>query len=201
MDPLRADPMKLHPQEQAQVADAVDKRRREYAAGRLLAHSLLHELGADSCVPLINGADRAPQWPAGVVGSITHCMGWCAVAAASAAVSRGIGIDIEPAQPLPEGTATLVLTAAEHDGLARLPPALRAHAERLVFSAKEAAYKALYPSTRTFLDFPDLQVELDTDGGFVATPTRAAAIATGPIRGRYRVTGEYLATAVVLPPV
>lgn len=198
MAPAQADPTTLHPLEQAQVAAAVSSRRHEYAAGRHLARPLLHALGA-APAPLLNGADRAPLWPPGIIGSITHCTGLCVVAVASAATARGIGIDVEPARPLPQDVVASVLVAGESDHFAALPDDAIGCADRLVFCAKEAAYKALYPSLRKFLDFPDLRVELAADGTFAVSPTGPLPGVHAPLRGRYRVAGDLLAAAVLHP--
>lgn len=199
MDPQQADPAAIHPAERAQVERAVGGRQREYAAGRLLAHPLLAALGAGNA-PLLNGCDRSPVWPPGIVGSIAHCPTLCAVAVGKAQAVFALGIDVEPAIALPDGVAEQVLSAAERLAIAKLPSALQKVADRLVFSAKEATYKALYPSTRQFLDFPDLHLELSAAGDFVATATRPLPFARTQIRGRFRIDGEYMATAVVLRP-
>jgi 4'-phosphopantetheinyl transferase EntD len=197
MDPRLADPACLHPLEREQITNAVESRRREYAAGRLLARSLLGATGSAD-VALTNGPDRAPIWPPHVVGSITHCPSLCAVAIARSSDLFGIGIDVEPAEPLPEDVADRVLSPAERKSIARLPRQLRTVAARLVFSAKEATYKALYPTTRRFLDFPDLHVELDTNGEFTVNGTAAFVIPKEQIRGSYSIDREHLATVVVM---
>lgn len=197
MDPLHADPAVLDPFERLQIMRAVDSRRREFAAGRLLAHSLLSALDAPRA-SLLNGVDRAPVWPLSIVGSITHCSSLCVVAVARASEVSGLGIDVEHAEPLPPDIATRVVSPAERQSIARLPRPLRALADRLIFSAKEASYKALYPSIKHFIDFPELHVELDEAGRFSATGRGAFALPTTPIRGRYRIEGGFLATAVTL---
>lgn len=198
MVPDQADPAQLLTAELAQIAHAVERRRREYAAGRLLARALLRELGVQEA-PLLNGADRVPQWPAGIVGSITHCAGLCAVVVAASAGVRAIGIDAEPAEPLPEGVAARVLGEADRRSLERLPADLESCADRLVFSAKEAVFKALFPLTRTFLDFPDIEVELEAGGRFAAMALPLPTV--GPVRGRYRVANGYMATALLWPDI
>lgn len=199
MDPACADPADLHPDERAQIANAVPRRQREFAAGRLLVRSLLPRLGVNG-VPLLNDGDRVPLWPSALHGSITHCEDWCAAALMPASQGDGLGIDVEPARPLPEGVAARVLTAGEQEAISELPTPLRPHAERLVFCAKEAAYKALFPRTRRFLDFPELHVALDAHGGFVVMPAHESTGFAAALIGRYRIADGYLATAVVLPP-
>src|SRR3569623_1114660 len=65
------EPQPIHPDEAQQVAGAVAKRRVEFAAGRACARRALTRLGIRDFV-LKNGAARAPRWPRGVVGSISH---------------------------------------------------------------------------------------------------------------------------------
>jgi 4'-phosphopantetheinyl transferase EntD len=64
----------LYPQEADAVARAVPKRQREYATVRLCARRAMSELGVEP-VPLLAGRRGAPQWPSGVIGSLTHCDG------------------------------------------------------------------------------------------------------------------------------
>jgi hypothetical protein len=71
MDPRLANPEGLPREERSIVAAAVDSRRREFAAGRILARRLLQSLGFDG--PLKRNSDGTPVWPAGIFRSITHC--------------------------------------------------------------------------------------------------------------------------------
>jgi len=59
----------LFPEEEAVVARAVDKGRREFAAARACARAGLARLGVPPA-PILPGVRGAPQWPAGIVGSI-----------------------------------------------------------------------------------------------------------------------------------
>ena len=192
MDPLTADPSALFPEERAEVARAVPKRAREFAAGRLLARQLFGELGMSSerAIPVAEG--RAPLWPAGVVGSISHCHDLCAVALASRARSTGIGIDVEANRLLGRELRDLCLRPDEFG----LPQSLW----MLLFSAKESVYKALFPTMRQFLDFQDVSIRFEGEGTFRATLWRSAP----PFRvgehfpGRFFVGERHIATAVVL---
>ena len=81
----------LLPEEEQIVAHAVESRRREYAAVRSCARACLGRLGYRR-VPILPGVGGAPSWPAGVLGSMTHCAGYAAAAqsrpaAASAALT------------------------------------------------------------------------------------------------------------------
>jgi len=172
MDPAMADSERLRPEERAFVAAAVGCRRREFAAGRLLARSLLRSMGKDTA--LRREVDGRPAWPPGIVGSITHCTTLAAVAVASADACCGIGIDIEAERPLPPGVPRLVLSGQEQRWIMGCDPRQAADTLLRVFCAKEALYKAIYPLTRTALPLRALIVEPCAENDhFVARLDRA----------------------------
>ena len=73
----------LFPAEEVLVAKAVESRRHEFATARNCAHRALALLG-EAPAPIVRRERGAPQWPAGIVGSITHCAGYRAAAVARA---------------------------------------------------------------------------------------------------------------------
>ena len=93
IDPREVSPDVLLPAEAAQVATAVAKRRREFAAGRYLARKLLSRLDLPQDTPLLNGEDRAPVWPEGVAGTISHTRHRAAVAVARSPAVLSLGCD------------------------------------------------------------------------------------------------------------
>jgi 4'-phosphopantetheinyl transferase EntD len=200
MPPAQADPASLHAEERLQIERAVDKRQREFAAGRLLAHGLLEAIGEPRS-PLLPDADRVPSWPPGVVGSITHCHSLCAVAVAPATQWSGIGLDVEPAAAMDEALLPHILRDVEHARIAALPDALRPLGGILVFSVKEAVYKAIYPQCRVFLEFHQVEIAFEGEDGFVAEVLVPGAHPPGQarIRGRYRVVDGHVASTVLLP--
>jgi 4'-phosphopantetheinyl transferase EntD len=104
----------------------------------------------------------APIWPTGVVGSLSHD---ARVAVATVAMQRDIGalgIDVEPAEPLPTDLLDIVATPHERLRIADDP-----YGGRLLFVAKEAVYKAVYPIDQTFLDHHDVQINLVERKAFV----------------------------------
>lgn len=157
--------VRLFPEEHSVIAGAVEKRRREFVGARFCARSALRQLGLPA-VPLLPGSGGAPTWPEGVVGSITHCDGYCASAVASARDVLAIGIDAEPATPLPGGILEAVALPDEHEAVdalsARSP---QVPWDRLLFSAKESVYKAWYPLTGTWLDFHEARVSFRAQPG------------------------------------
>jgi len=150
-----------HPEEAEAVASAVDARRREFATGRRLAHELLDGLGLDDG-PLLLGRDRAPLWPDGATGSISHGAGHCVVAVARTERVEAVGVDLEDDGPLADDLFASILTARERAALEEEDGMLGATAKR-VFCAKEATYKALSSRVRRILDFHDVEIELAGD--------------------------------------
>lgn len=149
--------------EEAMIAKAVEKRRREFAGGRGCAHRALERLGATPG-PILGGKRGEPIWPPGVVGSITHCKGYRGSAVARRTDLVAIGIDAEPHAPLPEGLIADVARPEERGPLAELTRAEPGvHWDRLLFSAKEAVYKAWYPLTERWLGFEDAVLGFDPD--------------------------------------
>lgn len=135
------------------------KRQCEYLAGRLCARHALWQLTGHASVPAV-GEDRAPQWPAGIVGSITHSAGHAAALVAHANNWRGLGMDLERLLS-PERSQRLageILTSHELLRLQQLDPALHPWLISLTFSAKESLFKALYPLVGQRFYFQDAQV-------------------------------------------
>lgn len=185
----------LFAEERAHIANAVAKRRVEFAAVRRCAREALRELGF-SPAPILPGEKREPQWPPGVIGSMTHCAGYGAAAIARVSDVAVLGIDAEVHGPLPEGVFELVSLESERERLAALaayaaPGQQHVHWDRVLFSAKESVYKAWFPLTRRWLGFEEADIDLRPDGTFTvtllatatapATATTSSAAATAPV--------------------
>jgi 4'-phosphopantetheinyl transferase EntD len=199
----------LFPAEAAAVASANPARRLEFAAGRAVARAALAGLGAP-VGPVLPGRGGEPRWPDGVVGSITHCAGYRACAVAPARDMTAVGIDAEPRLALGDGLLDAVAGDAERGWLKELSAAVPGIPwDRLLFCAKEAAYKACYPHTGGRLDPRSVTIQISTAGTFAAVRPRASA--PDPISGHLdgrplaRLTGRWLAgselivTAVSVP--
>jgi 4'-phosphopantetheinyl transferase EntD len=155
-----------HPEEQRAVATAGEPRRREFLSARACAHRALAALGRDDG-PVGVGPRRAPRWPSGVVGSIAHGGSWAGAAVADAHHALGIGLDVEPLDaPLPPEVAHIVLTDDERTRMAGEPAAAVGLLGTITFSAKECAYKCLFPVTGWELEFHDLTVSIDLAAGY-----------------------------------
>lgn len=195
----------LFAEEQAVLGRAVEKRRREFTTARDCARRALAGLGV---MPLAipSGPRGEPRWPAGIVGSITHCDGYRACAVARASELVALGIDAEPNEPLPDGVLGAIARAEELTHLrqlARAAPAI--HWDRLLFSAKESVYKAWYPLTRRELGFEDAALAIDPRAGsftarvLVPAPALADARLT-LLSGRWLVRDGLVLTVVAIVP-
>jgi 4'-phosphopantetheinyl transferase EntD len=194
----------LYPEEEAVVARAVDKRRREFTTARVCARAALARIGVPPA-PLVPGYRGAPTWPAGVVGSMTHCATYRAAAVARADHIVTIGVDGEPDEPLPDGVLESVSSAGERAVLARLTADHPGVCwDRLLFSAKEAVYKAWFPLTGRWLGFEEATVAFDTGTkGFTARLLVPGPVVSGrPLTGftgRWLSRDGLLLTAIALP--
>ena len=150
----------LFPEERACLANAVEKRRAEFGTARVAARRALAQLGFPPR-PLVPNKDRSPVWPDGVVGSITHTRGYCAVIVASASDFVSLGVDAEQDKTLTTELIRMICTPAEREGLKDSDAVL-------YFAAKEAFYKCQYPLTRKFLGFQDVELDLDLARGTFA---------------------------------
>jgi 4'-phosphopantetheinyl transferase EntD len=194
----------LFPEEERALGRAVDKRRREFVTARACARRALQQLGLPP-VAIPPGARGEPRWPAGVVGSITHCAGYRACVAARTEALATIGIDAEPNEPLPNGVLGEIARAEERERLlelARLEPSVRW--DRLLFSAKEAVYKAWFPLAERWLGFEDATISVDP----VGRAFEACLLVSGPLvgvdrlrslAGRFLVRDGLVLTTVSLP--
>ncbi len=197
----------LFAEESAVIAQAVDKRRREFTGVRACAREALARIG-QAPVPLVPGLRGAPIWPVGVVGSMTHCDGYCAAAVATETELSSVGVDAEPASALPPGVLDLVASPQERAHLVEngtLAPALPW--DRLLFSAKESVYKTWFPLTLSWLDFTEAELTFRQDadgrsGQFTARILKSVPEGHAPelslLEGRWLVDRGLVMTAIAV---
>jgi 4'-phosphopantetheinyl transferase EntD len=144
----------LRPDEISAFASSATKVRRASGAARIIARELLGELGhVDSAVP--KAPSGTPIWPPGVVGSLAHDDRVAVAAVGRSYMSYALGIDVEPAEILPPELLDIVATRQERLQIHDDP-----YEGRLLFAAKEAVYKAVFPLDHTFLDHHDIEVNM-----------------------------------------
>lgn len=170
----------------AGLESAIDKRRREYLAGRISArHALRRLLGPAASEGEIAGDDDdVPQWPEGVVGSISHGAGSGFAAVAAASRYQGLGVDVERVVSVEQAGRLASRVLNEREMCLRQGSGGLSEAEMftLAFSAKESAYKALFPRYRQVLGFSDVELERRETGD--------GGVRSGALRLRTRVASE-----------
>jgi len=151
----------LRPEEDRLLSPrAAEKRRVEFSLGRAAAHDAIAGLLGASPHPIGKGENGEPLWPEGLVGSITHSAGTAMAAVGRRTDTGGIGIDLE-SLPMRAGRdlSRRVCTPGEMAWVMEAADAPEARLRvRMLFSAKESVYKALFPSGRTFLGFQDVEL-------------------------------------------
>jgi 4'-phosphopantetheinyl transferase EntD len=148
------DELALLPDESSAFASSILKVRRASGAARIVARQMLSRLGQPECA-LPRAPSGAPIWPAGIVGSLSHDSRVAVAAVGSCRDVGAIGIDVEPAECLPSELLGIVATPRERLNIAHDP-----YRGRLLFAAKEAVYKALYPLDHLFLEHHDIEIDL-----------------------------------------
>jgi 4'-phosphopantetheinyl transferase EntD len=194
----------LFPAERALIAGAGERRRREFTTARRCAHAALGRLGQRPS-PVLHDERGAPQWPAGVVGAITHCSGYRAAAVASSRHVASLGMDAAPNRPLPDiDMLKVIASGPERDRLGQLTAEDPGMCwDRLLFSAKESVYKAWYPLTGCWLDFESADVSFGADTFTARLLVPGPVVAGKPVtvmHGQWLVERGLVLTSVVVQP-
>ena len=162
-----AKPADLHPQEAALISpNAVAAKRTSFTLGRNAAAQALRAIGIDPPPPVLQGKGKNPLWPEQVAGSITHCEPWTICVAAKGSAAKALGVDLEDVRRVQNpDIGEVICTRSEMEWIAGSEDQLGSLI--MVFSAKEAMYKAYYPFCRRYFDFTDAELEWEaTMGGF-----------------------------------
>jgi 4'-phosphopantetheinyl transferase EntD len=204
------DSIDLLPDETAATGNMRSARLREFAHGRHCAHKALSRFGlGDRPVPV--GGNREPVWPDGVVGSISHAGDYAAVVVASDSDCIGIGIDLEINEALEPALVSMLCRPEELDrirghrrdsegkqeGGRENDPALT----KLIFSAKESVFKCIWPRIRRFVDFDEIEIQIDESAQtFLAVPHSGdlPRDLLANLRGRYARTATLIATGAYI---
>jgi 4'-phosphopantetheinyl transferase EntD len=184
--------------EETHIAGSVEKRKREFRAGRALAREALEKLGIGPCaIPV--GPNREPIWPAMITGSISHCSSLGVVALGLRNAYKSIGVDIELNKPLPPDIPELIFTNHERNSLPGSTGIQ--NLDTLTFSAKETVFKCLFPILGFYFDFKDVSLGFDTaEKRFTAhLPGRIAEqIGRSQLVGHYHMSKSYILTLTYL---
>ena len=141
---------------------ATERRRAFFALGRTAARDALLELGIPYAA-IGRGPAGEPLWPAGIVGAISHSRDLAVAVVGRQTDYAGLGVDVEELARGPSRRAArLVCGPTEMEWVN-----VEAGTERLtmLFSAKEAVFKALFPIERVWLGFADAELTWRADRG------------------------------------
>ena len=119
-------------------------------------------------VSVLRGVAGEPLWPDGIVGSITHCPGFCAAAAAPSSIVLGLGIDVEVYDRFTWDIAAVVCLPEELEALQSVETEVQIATLARIFSAKESVYKCVYPWIERILNFHDIRIRLLPEQRFEA---------------------------------
>lgn len=193
--------MSLTARERASLGSADAKRVCEFASGRAYAKRALAMLGLHN-VDLPIGPNRAPVWPSGVVGSITHVMDsrngmYAAAAVTRADAVQAVGIDFETGDGLHPHLWRHALTERELERILLYPVETRRTEAQYIWCAKEATAKIVG------LPFDPSVLEVERDpgsGDFVAkfVDNYRGHLLSG-LFGRTVCSDDFLIAAAVLP--
>lgn len=179
----------LWPAEAEASATYAPRRRAEYASVRDCAREALRGEGIAPAA-IVKGQRGAPMFPPNVVGAITHTDGLRAAAIARQERFRSLGVDAEPHEGLPPGVLDAVSLPSERDWVGAVlagEPELRV--DKLLFSAKEATYKAWFPLTRRWLGFEDAELTFSTED---VAHTAAGISARGAFSSRILIAPDVI---------
>ncbi len=140
----------------AEAYPATGDRSAVHAAGRLAARRALKDAGFKGNAALLANQYGAPAWPLGWLGSISHSKGVCVAVVARNDQFTALGIDVEHFGRMRHQTTSRIATDAELAGITEpnIP-----HQGTVLFSLKEAFYKAQHPQFKCSPGFHDLQLK------------------------------------------
>jgi 4'-phosphopantetheinyl transferase EntD len=149
---------RVPPQEERLLSKtACGKRVKQWASRRGATYLTLKELGFNPVPTVQSGPAGEPIWPDGITGSITHCYPWSIVVAAKCSGEFVIGVDLESLlKSRRVDISAVICRKGELDWIS----AGNYFHERMamIFSAKEALYKALYPVLQRYIDFKEVEL-------------------------------------------
>ncbi|HEY0857333.1 MAG TPA: 4'-phosphopantetheinyl transferase superfamily protein [Albitalea sp.] len=181
------------------IRRSVPSRQLAFVAGRLCAEHAMQSL-QDRAGRVARGAAGEPVWPDGMDGSITHTSAMAAAAVGARMGKYGIGIDSEfiADDEVLRDILHVCCTAGERRRLFGGPADKLA--ATIVFSAKEALFKAIHRSVRRMVDFDEAEVaSIDWSlrqvriGGNAGKPRSAEIPACV---AEFRVQGDVVHTSV-----
>lgn len=183
--------------ERTYLENVSQNRKREFIAGRFCAHEAM-VLANVSPEHIQIGGKGEPIWPSNIVGSITHSHGYAAAAVARKSDIVSLGLDAEIDEPLSSRVLRRISNVQEQEWVENVGGTLVQHPGKVLFSAKEATYKAWYPITQEWLGFKEVLINFHDQGNTFTVDIQK----NGPIRemhGKYTIRKDVIVTAIEVP--
>ena len=142
-----------------------DKRNQEFLLGRLAIRDALGSLGNVSAWIERDPLTKAPVWPKGITGSLSHSSGLALAVVSDSPPILGLGVDIEKAnRTIDPRIERHICTHDESEDLHSLHSENFAIRLLLTFSAKESLYKCFYGKIpRNFLRFKNVSLKWESN--------------------------------------
>lgn len=170
-----------------------EKRRIDFVCGRHSAHLAQSMLGLPRGPVLQRG--REPVWGPGLCGSISHSQQWALAAVSTHWTS--VGVDVELTARVTPKLHQSLFRPEEIAALSALP----SQAPAVMFAAKEAGYKAIYPLVGKYIGFQEAGITLDWknqefricyDGEHAANKALESGL------GHWRIAGDHVITLFLI---
>lgn len=187
------------------IETVVQKRREEFSTGRLCAHSAMRAIiPHEKPQPLLPGKKREPLWPDGLIGSISHSADRCLAVVSLDPAIKSLGLDIEKREGIKPGVRDLICSTEELSMLKEYEH--NPEAWKLIFSAKESVYKALFPILQRWIGFSDATLRFDFEQqSFTAVMNPSielpSNIGSSTLAGRFSISADYILTTVEIPGI
>ncbi len=198
--PIQVDHWEITLEETAFAQGFGARRKAEFFTGRSYARQALKK--ANQILPsLLPNSDRSPNWPLGIVGSISHTRDYCGVVLADQNHFRGLGLDIEVIGRITPEISSKVFLDKEWDLLTSGSPSQRREGMAAIFSAKESFYKMQFPLTKGWVGFQDVSVRLEPEGRFLLSLEKdlnKEFLQGRAFAGNYTVFDSKVATLMVI---
>jgi len=133
-------------------------KKAEFIASRLAMEALFKELGITFPAP-VRLSSLPPSWPSGYLGSLAHTKGLAIVALASEKKLKGVGVDCERMERCEqvEKIWDKISNQVEREFFKK-NGWHEPHWKLVLFSVKEALYKAAYPRVQEYFGFEQAQI-------------------------------------------
>lgn len=192
----------------ATLARAVPKRKMEFLAGRYcISRALILGGFSRNMVTIPSLENRAPLFPVGLTGSITHTTSFASGVVVPVGRKHVCSVGIDTEMVLTEKTldniGSRIMHDAEWDARGQSGLGDREYAT-VLFSAKESIYKCLFPVVQCWFGFHDVMLEgIDGPDGrfrFRLEKDLSPDYKKGWLgEGRYLVEGPLVHTQSALP--